>query len=152
MRLVRIIIRRKSAFILCRVVLGGIFVYASWDKILDPAAFARIIDNYQILSASMGRLAALFLPWLELVCGICLVINRWTRGSAVIVAGLMVVFMGALGYNIYQGIDINCGCFTLTDKTPGSMWFYMLRDVAFLAMAIGVVIHAHPGRRNSNLI
>jgi uncharacterized membrane protein YphA (DoxX/SURF4 family) len=152
MGLFRQMFHRKNACLLSRVLLGGIFVYASWDKILNPAEFARIIDNYQILSSSMGRLTALFLPWLELVCGICLIINRWTRGSAVIVAGLMVVFMGALGYNIYQGIDINCGCFTLTDKTPGSMWFYMLRDVVFLSMAIWVVIHAHPGQRNSNLI
>lgn len=152
MRLFGGLIHKKSAYILCRVLLGGIFVYASWDKILDPAAFARIIDNYQILSSSMGRLTALFLPWLELVCGICLIINRWTRGSAVILAGLIVVFMGALGYNIYQGIDINCGCFTLTDQPPDSMWLYMLRDVVFLAMAIGVVIHAHPGQRNSNPI
>ncbi|MGD9364213.1 MAG: MauE/DoxX family redox-associated membrane protein [Desulfobacteraceae bacterium] len=143
---------RKSAYLFSRVLLGGILVFASWDKILDPAAFARIIDNYQILSTGMGRLTAFFLPWLELVCGICLIINRWTRGSAVIVAGLMVVFVGALGYNIYQGIDISCGCFTLTDKTPGSMWFYLLRDVVFLAMAIGVVIHAHPEQRNSNPI
>lgn len=134
-------------YTICRIVLGGVFVYASWDKILDPAAFAQIIVNYQIVSSGIANLSALFLPWLELVCGICLIINRLPNGSAIIIAGLMVVFMGALGYNIYRGIDVSCGCFTLTEEAPGSMWFYMLRDVIFLAMAIGVMLY----RRNEEL-
>lgn len=132
---------RNLAYTICRVVLGIVFVYASWDKIIDPAAFSRIIANYQIVSDGMGNLTALILPWLELVCGICLIINRWPRGSALIVTGLMVVFMAALGYNIYRGIDVSCGCFTLTEDAPGSMWLYMLRDILFLGMAIGIVLH-----------
>jgi uncharacterized membrane protein YphA (DoxX/SURF4 family) len=132
---------RKILYTMCRIVLGGVFIYASWDKILDPAAFALIIANYQIVSSDMANLSALFLPWLELVCGICLIVNHWPRGSAFIIAGLMVVFMGALGYNIHRGIDVSCGCFTLTEEAPGSMWLYLLRDVLFLAMAVGVVFY-----------
>jgi uncharacterized membrane protein YphA (DoxX/SURF4 family) len=130
---------RHGIYTICRIVLGMVFVYASWDKIIDPAAFGDIIANYQIVSADMGTFTALFLPWLELVCGICLIINRWPRGSALIVTGLMVVFMAALGYNIYRGIDVNCGCFTLTEKAPGSMWLYLVRDILFLAMAVVVL-------------
>jgi uncharacterized membrane protein YphA (DoxX/SURF4 family) len=126
-------------YTICRIALGILFVYASWDKIVDPAAFADIIANYQIVNAQIGHFTAFFLPWLELVCGICLVINRWPRGSALIVTALMVVFMVALGYNIYRGIDINCGCFTLTEQAPGSMWLYLVRDILFLAMAVVVL-------------
>jgi uncharacterized membrane protein YphA (DoxX/SURF4 family) len=127
--------------------LGGVFVYASWDKIFDPSAFALIIGNYQIVSSGVANLSALILPWLELVCGICLIINHWPRGGAFIIAVLMVVFMGALGYNIYRGIDVNCGCFTLTEEAPGNMWLYLLRDVLFLAMAIFIAFY----RGNENL-
>lgn len=132
---------RWVLYTICRIALGCIFIYASWDKILDPAAFAKIIINYQIVSTGMANFSALFLPWLELVCGICLIINRWPGGSAFITAGLMVVFMGALGYNIHRGIDVSCGCFTLTENAPGSMWLYMLRDALFLAMAIGILLY-----------
>lgn len=132
---------RNILYTISRIVLGGVFVYASWDKILDPAAFAQMIINYQIVSSGMANLSALFLPWLELVCGICLIINRWPRGSAFIVASLMVVFMGALGYNVYRGMDVSCGCFTLTEEAPGSMWLYMLRDVLFLGMAVGITFY-----------
>ncbi len=122
-----------------RILLGGVFIWASWDKILDPAAFARAVANYQIVPSTIGNPVALILPWVELVCGACLILNRWTRGSALVTAALMVVFMGALGYNIHRGIDVNCGCFTLDEAAPGNMWFYLVRDAVFLTMAIGVM-------------
>jgi cobalt-zinc-cadmium efflux system protein len=137
---------RGMAVALCRIVLGAIFVYASCAKILDPAAFARIIANYQVVSSGMGRLISLFLPYLELVCGVCLVINRWSRGAASIVATLLLVFMAALGYNIYRGIDVHCGCFTLTEKATGNMWFSLIRDIIFFAMAVGMMLYRRPTR------
>lgn len=132
---------REIVYTVCRILLGIIFIYASWDKILDPGTFAKFIANYQIVSLSMGKLAAHFLPWLELVCGICLIINRWSRGSAMVVAMLLVVFMVALGYNIYRGYDISCGCFSLDEKAPTNMWISMILDAVLLAVAIGIILH-----------
>jgi uncharacterized membrane protein YphA (DoxX/SURF4 family) len=122
-----------------RILLGSVFIWASWNKILDPAAFAQAIGNYQIVPSILGNAAALLLPWIELVCGLCLISNRWTRGSALIAALLLVVFISAVGYNIHRGVDISCGCFTLDEKAPGNMWFYMARDAVFLVIAIGVM-------------
>lgn len=129
-----------SMLMLGRIVLGGIFIYASWDKILDPAAFAIVVANYQILPPALGNVAALGLPWLELVCGICLVINRWARGSALIAAILMVVFMVALGVSSYRGIDIACGCFTMTGEAPQNIWVYLVRDAVLLALATAIFV------------
>ena len=39
-----------ALYTVCRILLGAVFVYASWDKILDPTTFADIIANYQIVS------------------------------------------------------------------------------------------------------
>jgi uncharacterized membrane protein YphA (DoxX/SURF4 family) len=125
-----------------RILLGIIFIYASWDKILEPAAFAQAITNYQILLPELVSPAAEFLPWLELICGICLIINRWSAGSALIITVLIVLFMGAMAYNIYRGMDVSCGCFTLNNQAPQSMWLYLLRDAVFGAMGIGVLLCA----------
>jgi cobalt-zinc-cadmium efflux system protein len=130
-------------FAMGRIVLGGMFVWASWDKILDPITFAQAIANYQIVSPALGNPAALILPWTELVCGTCLILNRWTRGSALVSALLLAAFMGALGYNIYRGVDISCGCFTLDEKAPGNMWLYLARDAVLLVMA--VIVMCRPG-------
>jgi uncharacterized membrane protein YphA (DoxX/SURF4 family) len=116
-----------------------VFIWASWDKILDPIAFAQAIANYQITSPALGNPAALILPWIELVCGACLILNRWTRGGALIAAMLLAVFISALGYNIHRGMDISCGCFTLDEEAPGNMWLYLARDAVFLVIAIGVM-------------
>jgi uncharacterized membrane protein YphA (DoxX/SURF4 family) len=126
-----------------RIILGLIFIFASWDKVWDPAAFARVIANYQILPEVFIAPAAIFLPWLELTCGICLVANRWTSGSATLLTALIVIFTAAIGFNIYRGMDVACGCFTLDQSAPAGMWLYLLRDVIFLVMGVNTLRYAH---------
>jgi uncharacterized membrane protein YphA (DoxX/SURF4 family) len=63
-----------------RVVLGAVFIFASVDKILHPDAFAVIIKNYQILPVKLISLAAVVLPWLELILGISLIAGVWLPG------------------------------------------------------------------------
>ena len=46
----------------CRIVLGAVFIAASYNKILDPEAFAVAIFRYQILPGVLINLAALALP------------------------------------------------------------------------------------------
>jgi uncharacterized membrane protein YphA (DoxX/SURF4 family) len=132
-----------------RILLGIIFIYASWDKALEPASFAQVIANYQILPAELVSPAAVFLPWLELISGICLIINRWSGGSALIITVLIVIFMGAIAYNIYRGIDVACGCFTLNNQAPQNMWLYLLRDAVFGAMSIGALYCAQKNHTQS---
>ena len=80
-----------------RILLGAIFVYASLDKILDPAAFAQAIANYQILPPAWVNAVALMLPWLEAVSGICLITGKLMRGSALAITLMLIVFMGGFG-------------------------------------------------------
>jgi uncharacterized membrane protein YphA (DoxX/SURF4 family) len=68
---------KRASFILLRLFLGAIFVYASFDKILRPAAFAEIIYNYQILPDPLINIASIFLPWLELLLGLLLIFAFW---------------------------------------------------------------------------
>jgi hypothetical protein len=37
-------------FLVLRLLLGTVFLYASYDKTLHPQAFAQAVYNYQILS------------------------------------------------------------------------------------------------------
>ena len=127
------------SFTIGRIILGSVFLWACWDKIIHPEAFALAIANYQIVPEQIANIGALILPWVELACGISLVINRWAHGGALIAAALMLVFMGALGYNMFRGIDVNCGCFTLDEQAPGNMWLYLIRDIIFLSLAVVVM-------------
>ena len=123
-------------FIILRLVLGVVFVYASWGKLMHPADFAVMVADYKILPPVMINPVALTLPWLEMVCGICLIIGWISRGSALILACLLLVFIGALAYSIFRGLDIQCGCFSLTTKTSVPLYLDILRDSLLLIMAM----------------
>ena len=129
-----------------RAFLGGIFLWASWDKLISPDAFARIIGNYQLLPDALVTPVALVLPWIEAICGICLVTGIAAGGAALIVNALMLAFIGALSMNMLRGIDLNCGCFSVEGAAAANTPLDIARDVAILAA--GVLVLAGQIRKN----
>jgi uncharacterized membrane protein YphA (DoxX/SURF4 family) len=121
-----------------RLILGGIFIYASIDKIAYPAAFAQAVYNYQILPDILVNLTAIVLPWLELVLGVFLVFGFLREGSASLSTLLLIVFLGAMVFNLARGLDINCGCFSSSTDGKGDapMVWYVIRDGLFLVPAL----------------
>ena len=124
----------NAAFV-ARVVLGCVFIYASLDKIRHPGIFAEAVYNYQLAPEVAVNLVAIWLPWLELWCGALLVLGLWVRGSVLILSGLMLVFMAALGINLARGLDIHCGCFTTKGTDPLTV-LTLFRDSCFLLLAV----------------
>ena len=122
---------------LLRLVLGGIFIYASIDKILHPAQFAESFLNYKILPRQMVNLFALTLPWVEVIAGIFLIAGIFEWASLTLYNGLMIVFMTAIATALMRGLNIDCGCFT-SDPDVGKMnWFTFLRDLTMLVPGVG---------------
>ncbi|HMM37532.1 MAG TPA: MauE/DoxX family redox-associated membrane protein [Desulfovibrio sp.] len=119
---------------LLRLAVGVLFLAASWDKLLHPQAFARIIEGYQLLPDSLIPAAAVLLPWLEVLVGALLVCNAWTPGAALLANLLLLGFWASLAANWARGLDINCGCFSTAVEGGGHMAWYFLRDSAFLIL------------------
>lgn len=139
------LLRHPAVHWLLAVALGGVFVYASLDKIADPRAFARIVYHYQVVgpNASLGfvpaNLVAVALPWLELFAGLLLITGLWRREAAVVAAVLLAVFVAAVGSTLARGIDIrNCGCFALDESGRAAGWMLIAGDLALLATALAV--------------
>lgn len=122
-----------------RLSLAAVFLYAAAGKILDPQAFADTIANYQLLPGAAVNPIALFLPWLEAVCGVLLVAGRWVDGSLLVINGLLLVFIGALAINWYRGIDVACGCFSTPAQGGSNYFFDIARDVIILAIGLWLV-------------
>jgi uncharacterized membrane protein YphA (DoxX/SURF4 family) len=124
------------SLLMSRLLLGGLFVYASFDKILHPAAFAEAVYNYQILPDALLNLTAILLPWLELSTGLFLISGLWLRGAVFTCNALLALFFAALAFNFARGLDIDCGCFAASAgaSAGGSMVLYLLRDAFFLAV------------------
>jgi len=124
-----------------RVVLAGIFIYASWEKILKPDDFARIVEGYRLLPQPMVALVAIWLPWTELIAGVALLVGSWPRAMGLLFTGLTAVFIAGLAQALARGIDIQCGCFSLdpaaATRSWASLWQEFLLLVACLWLWIG---------------
>jgi uncharacterized membrane protein YphA (DoxX/SURF4 family) len=118
-----------------RLLLGIVFLNAAVGKIGDPAAFAIAIANYQILPPAWINPTALFLPWLELVCGLGLMTGFCKHASTLLVTLMLVVFSAALAYAAYRGLDIHCGCFSTAGGATPRLWLDLGRDLILLSLA-----------------
>jgi uncharacterized membrane protein YphA (DoxX/SURF4 family) len=140
-----------TVMILLRVLLGVVFIWASVPKILNPQSFAEIVVNYRILSPALVNPAAIVLPWTEALCGVCLISGRLVRGSALIFVALMVIFLAATAFNIYRGLDVNCGCFSVAaKKAHGSQLINLGRN--FLLLVVGVLVLKSSGTADTEKV
>jgi uncharacterized membrane protein YphA (DoxX/SURF4 family) len=141
------LLRSPRLHLVLRLVLGLYFVYASLDKIADPAAFARIVYQWQVVGPVPSNMVAVVLPWVESVAGLLLIAGVWTRDAAGVVAVMLVVFLVAAGLVLARGIDVdNCGCTSVTAAETdtgwpptwmrGVGWYLIIRNLLMLAGAL----------------
>lgn len=129
-----------------QIALGALFVAAALPKIVDPPAFAHMIYNYELVPGSLLNLMALFMPWLELLCGLALILGIWRRTAAVMVGALLLVFMVAIGINLVRDNAVNCGCFEVGsmnkthDQLIDEMRWVVVRDILMLLMVAQIVV------------
>jgi len=125
--------------VLSSFILGGLFIYASIDKIVHPHDFAKIIYNYQLMPDIFIYFMAVTLPWVEMVTGFALVAGIFRRASAVILSALLVIFSVAISINLIRGLNFDCGCFsTLTTEAGNDPVGLLIRD--FLILVPGLII------------
>lgn len=123
-----------------RLLVGGVFIYASFYKIIEPAAFAKSIWYYHLMPGYMINLLALVLPWVEFLAGMFLIFGVLYRGAALWMNVLLVVFIVALSTAIARGIDIDCGCFKAAHSATESAWSSVIRNVALLVFSVQMYV------------
>ena len=101
---------KNYLILIFRVSVGVIFLWASFDKIIDPGKFARDIANYHIVPLGLENTIAIILPWLEFFIGTCLIIGLLVDGSIVISSILLVFFNIMIAQAMARGFNIDCGC------------------------------------------
>ncbi len=128
--------------LLCQVGVGVILLYAGGQKIFVSGVtqFAADVEKFQLLPPSLVALVAYFLPWWEVVTGICLMLDVMRKGA--IANGLMMtlMFCGVILWAWSQGLDISCGCFGKSDATiqyPRKISELSLQLIALIIAATG---------------
>jgi uncharacterized membrane protein YphA (DoxX/SURF4 family) len=128
----------------CRLVVGGIFIYASLDKLTHPQAFAVAISHYRLVPYPLLHLSAHLLPVVELLIGSALVLGLHRRGAALLAGVLTVIFMAAITSALIRNLDISCGCFN-TDGGHSVGLDLLWRDGILLLLCLPPLLSRDPG-------
>ena len=135
------LIRSLNIVLIFRIILGVVFIYASYHKILDPSGFSENIHNFHVIPVWSENLVALIIPWMEMIIGVFLILGVFLRGAVTITIGLYILFIIILSQALYRGIDLHCGCFK-TVANPGvtdlrmELIKHIGENIVLLSMAI----------------
>lgn len=123
----------------CRVLLGGIFVYTAVPKLMRPDEFARLVYGYRILHPDMVNLVGITLPWVELVAGAFLVVGLLPQSAALLIGAMLLMFIVAGSLALLRGLQIECGCFFPLLGGHKLGWDVLVRDALLLLPAAQVL-------------
>ena len=120
------------AYTLVRIAIGAVFTWSGALKMLDHQSFAVIIEAYGLIPEPTVVPTAITLSVLEFVSGIGLIWDL--RGMLPLIAGMLLLFMAILGYGLWMGLDVDCGCFGPED--PEAEAYHGLRPALYRDMVL----------------
>ena len=164
---------RRPVIWIGRLLLGGIFVYAGYAKLVYPnhnlwpffilkfsvstnlSTFAFQVESYKVLGAEGASFVAHTLPFVEIVLGLLLLIGWKFRVWAAMVTAILAGFLTLVTRAYLLHMEINCGCFGTPEPLTGMT---VLRDSALVGLALMMTIFAfqearrpHPWTTPQNL-
>ncbi len=125
-------------YLILRLFLGLIFIYASIGKIIHPEKFVQVLINYHLFPDISLNLIAIIIPWLEFFTGLSILTGIFLEGGLIWSNILLVAFFLAIFINFLRGLNIECGCFDL-NANPSSkytMMWYIIRDMVLLLISL----------------
>ncbi len=126
-----------------RVIMGGIFLVSGLAKISDPYRFILTMREFRLFPEVIVPFTAVYLPWLEFVVGLFILLGLMHRSSALILLCLNMIFTAAIVSVMVRGIDVDCGCFGLLADMLGmpDMADYkaVVRNIVFILMNVQIM-------------
>jgi uncharacterized membrane protein YphA (DoxX/SURF4 family) len=89
------------------------------------------------------------MPWLELLCGVALILGIWPRAARNLIALMLIVFIVAISINLFRGNAIDCGCFNVADagktyeQRLSDMKLDIFRDLGMLLLVAQLWLGSH---------
>lgn len=115
--------RTGVPLLLCRLAIGALFIYMGIVKAREPVTFLKLIREYEMVPDGgwwFLNWSVATLPWIEILCGLLLVLGVGLRGTALVIMAMLAVFTPAIvlrGLGIHNTeqlafckIYFDCGC------------------------------------------
>lgn len=125
---------------IARLIVAGVFVVAGVIKLLDPAAFAQDIANYQAFPWWTWNLAAAVVPVVEILAGLAVLTGFKRRAGTIVLGSLTIAFLGLIASVMIRGIDLNCGCFGEATDASAVGWPLVFRDLGLLVAIVAAYL------------
>jgi len=130
---------------LAKMLIGSIFIAAAIDKIANPDAFAKSINNFHLLPYAALNIPALILPWVELITGGMLIFSYKEKAASFLISGMLIVFIIAILTAIARGYNIDCGCFGESSPAAAAEvtkvgWAKVLEDTRWLIASLFIFL------------
>ncbi|MFA5403813.1 MAG: MauE/DoxX family redox-associated membrane protein [Ignavibacteria bacterium] len=124
-----------------RLIIGGMFIYVAYNKLINPEEFAKAIKNYDMLPFWIINIMAIILPYIELFSGLFLILGIYKKGSSAIIGISLVIFIIALTIAYARGLNIDCGCgFSSLIQEKASKDELIIRIIEDIFMLIGIAV------------
>jgi uncharacterized membrane protein YphA (DoxX/SURF4 family) len=126
-----------------QVILGGVYLYAGLSKVFFPGHFSRALSGYKLIPQILHPAIRNVLPWVELVFGILLLMNLYSKLSSIILGLLTAAFILTIAAHLVMGVRISdCGCFSqalIVSKTVKSQYYELgliIRNIFLLLLCV----------------
>ncbi|SRR6056297_126592 len=116
------------------IICGAILVYSAWMHLNNPYTFLSSIYGYEFPGRVAGVYAAAWLPYLQAVIGLCLLINLFPHSAALLGCFLLACFAVAQSYVLVRGQVVPCGCFGPSNESNVGVATLSLVSVLLIAM------------------
>lgn len=123
-----------------RIALGLIFLYAGCVKISDPLEFAIALKGYRFFNPSLIPYMAIYVPWMEFVCGAALLFNRTRFGASLLATIFGVCFFCVIASAWLRGLEVDCGCLGGRGVVSYSILFALGRSILLLGVSVYLLV------------
>ncbi|MEZ5344012.1 MAG: thioredoxin fold domain-containing protein [Pyrinomonadaceae bacterium] len=126
-----------------RLFLFGIFALAGIGKLLDPEGSRKAVREFGVPDG-ISKPVAILLPITEIAVAILLLPVQVSWFGAIGGGALMLIFIGGMLWQMWQGNAPDCHCFGQIHSEPVSIKS-LLRNAAFVVLALFLIFQ---GREN----
>jgi uncharacterized membrane protein YphA (DoxX/SURF4 family) len=130
------------------VLLGLFYLVSGVGKLLDVNSFSLSVSAFSI-PEPLNNYAAILVPPLEIVLGVCLIFTVHNKKFAVASCAAIVVFTVSFAYaHFAHGVN-SCGCFGVITALSSSPRWTFIRNGILLAISVFLVLRPAMFKRTS---
>ena len=135
---------RRITAAICAILLGVIFLVSGGWKVLNPFQTGELLEQAQV-PAGLGSLGAAVLGTLEVFTALLLFLPAFRRWGGLLGSGLMLFFIGWIGFYYKTLVGHECSCFPIIKRSVGPNFFVV--DGIWLLMALAAFFWSPAVRR-----